>query len=540
MSCHRIIVSREEVMKKLRVLILASIILFSGCFRHVEATPYVWVADTMQTVMSDEKPGTNRQAKIWAARGEYEPIQIVVSAPAETLTDVELSVSDLKGSNGFIDQKHIEIYREHYVRVEKSSPIWRGPPNLPLGAGLYPDALIPLNSSGNKNGDHKTEVSSDFKSVKKGKNQPYWIDIFVPRDMPAGEYSGVCTIKTAQGSTEIDIHLTVWNFELPHRPSLRSMFGVWENHTNSTEVLLKHKLMPWGIDINKIEYYDRKFGINTIGTDQWSGADVWNPRMSPAPPQQTWTMIEQSFPQEFRKMLCNYTADEIDGVKELIDPVKEWGRNMHTGSSIKNLVTMVPIPELYDDGTGRPAVDIWALLSRDAQSNDNKESIRHVMSSGCEVWSYTALLQDNYSPKWLVDFPPINFRIQAWINQVFGFTGLLYWRVDQWSKDPWSSFGKENEYPGGGMLVYPGGPVGITNGVVPSVRLKHLRESVEDYEYIEILKSMGETEFALDTVRSVARDWKDWTRDEKVLMSARNKLGERIHYLKSQKINPDK
>ena len=233
-------------------------------------------------------------------------------------------------------------------------------------------------------------------------------------------------------------------------------------------------------------------------------------------------------------MLSNYTADEISGAKELIDSLKEWGRNMHAESSIKNLVTMAPVEELFDDGSGQSAVDIWVLLPLQVENNKYKKDIQHAISSGGEVWTYTALLQDNYSPKWMVDFPLINFRIQAWINQLYGFTGLLYWRVDLWSEDPWSSFGNENYYPGDGMLVYPGDPVGIYNGVVPSVRLKYLRESVEDYEYIEILKSLGDEEFAMNTIRLMARDWKDWSRDEKALMRYRKILGERIHYLKSR------
>ena len=513
-----------------KVFVLMSLIMIGTCFQRISAAPYAWVADPMHTVATNEPPGKNRVAKVWAAKGEYEPVQVVISAPTETLTDIEVLVSPLTGSNGSIHRKFIEVYRKHYVDVEKGSPVWRGPPNLPLGAGSYPDALIPLASSGIP----ITNLPDNFKSVKKGESHPYLVDLFIPRGTPAGEYKGVCTIKTSQGTSQVDILLTVWNFELPHRPSMRSMFGVWGSHTNSSEVLLKHRLMPWYFDRNKIEYYDQKFGINTIGTGKWSGADEGNLKMKPAPSPAEWKKIEESFPPEFRSMLSNYTADEISGAKELIDSLKEWGRNMHTGSSIKNLVTMGPVKELFDDGSGQPAVDIWVLLPLQVENIKYKEGIQHVMSSGGEVWTYTALLQDNYSPKWMVDFPLINFRIQAWINQLYGFTGLLYWRVDLWSEDPWSSFGSENYYPGDGMLVYPGDPVGIYNGVVPSVRLKYLRESVEDYEYIEILKSLGDEEFAMNTIRLLARDWKDWSRDEEALMRYRKTLGDRIHYLKSQ------
>ena len=519
-------------MKSLKVLFLVSIVLLGRSLGHAQTTPYVWVADTMQRVMIDETPGKNRVARIWAAKGEYEPVQIVISEANKDLTDIKISVSDLKGTSSSIERKHIKVWREHYVRVEKSSPN-AGPPNPPIGSGLYPDALIPLTSSGIP----IANLPRDFRAVKKGENQPYWIDIFIPRNTPAGEYKGICNIQSSQGIDQIDIHLTVWNFELPHRPSLRSMFGVWENYTNSTEVMLKHRLMPWNLDKKNIEYYDQNFGINVLETGQWSGANMEIPHMSPAPSPQEWAKIEESFPKEFKGMLYNYTADEVWDVKKILPSLREWGKNMHIGSSIKNLVTMPPIPELYDDGTGRPAVDIWVLLPFQAQNIDNKEGIKYVMEAGCEVWSYTALMWENYSPKWMADFSPVNYRIQAWINQIFDFTGILYWRVDLWSKDPWVSFGKENKHPGDGMLVYPGDPVGIINGVVPSMRLKYLRESVEDYEYIEILKSMGEEKFALNTIQLIARDWKDWSHDGESLMQSRKILGDRIHYLKSKQLN---
>jgi len=517
-------------MKQYGIFPIIFLVLYSVFFRQIETSPDIWGANTMRTVMPNDKVEPRRQVKIWAAKGEYEPVQIVVSASTESLTNVKLSLSPLKGKKFSIGQNHIEVYRQHYVNTEIGSPVWRGPPNLPLGAGMYPDALIPLTSSG----DTITKLPAYLKSVEKGMSQPYWIDIFIPLATPTGKYEGVCTVETSQGTSEIDISLTVWDFELPHRPSLRSMFGVWESHNNSDEVLLKHKLMPFSFPKNKIRYYDKKFGINTIGSNRWSGADVKNHTMKPAPSVDDWKAIEESFPEEYRKMLANYTADEIDGIEKLLPPLKEWAKNMHTGSTIKNLITVPPTPQLYDDGTGRPVVDIWVLLPFQTQSPQSKKNIEYVMSLGNEVWTYTALLQDNYSPKWMIDFPSINYRIHAWINQIYGYNGILYWRVDMWSENPWASFGKENYYPGDGMLVYPGDPVGFPGGVLPSIRLKHIRESIEDYEYIEILKSMGDEKFAMDTIKTVAKDWKNWTRDEEELMKVRYKLGERIHYLKSK------
>ena len=77
------------------------------------------------------------------------------------------------------------------------------------------------------------------------------------------------------------------------------------------------------------------------------------------------------------------------------------------------------------------------------------------------------------------------------------------------------------------MLVYPGAYVGVA-GVVPSMRLKWLREGVEDYEYIELLKRRGRGAWALQTVRGIATDWSNWTQDTGALEAARRILGDAI------------
>ena len=63
--------------------------------------------------------------------------------------------------------------------------------------------------------------------------------------------------------------------------------------------------------------------------------------------------------------------------------------------------------------------------------------------------------------------------------------------------------------------------------------MKLFREGSEDYEYIQILKDLGQQQFALETTRTVAVDLHTWTQDKDVLYAARRLLGERIHRLNS-------
>jgi glycosyl hydrolase family 123 len=166
------------------------------------------------------------------------------------------------------------------------------------------------------------------------------------------------------------------------------------------------------------------------------------------------------------------------------------------------------------------------------------DRIMQALAKGDEVWSYNALVQDPYSPKWGIEFAPINLRIQpGFISQSLGLTGLLGWSVDTWTSDPWTNvnnagkFGRAN-YPGEGMLVYPGSTVGIV-GVAPSMRLKWIRDGVEDYEYVALLKKAGRGEWALQVARRVGQDWKTWTRDPNALEATRRQLGEMLDRLAS-------
>src|SRR6185437_6250830 len=140
------------------------------------------------------------------------------------------------------------------------------------------------------------------------------------------------------------------------------------------------------------------------------------------------------------------------------------------------------------------------------------------------------------SPKWEIDFAPINYRIQpGFISQSLNITGLLYWKVDNWSADPWNQVNNTGaysagNYPGEGMLVYPGYQVGI-DGVAPSMRLKWLRDGIEDYEYVQMLKLAGHASDALGLAASVGPDWRNWTRDVNKLLSVRAQIGQELDNL---------
>ncbi|HEX5432218.1 MAG TPA: glycoside hydrolase domain-containing protein [Bryobacteraceae bacterium] len=498
------------------------------------AQPVIWVAPSMHRVMQRDPAGAVGLAQIRAARGEYESFQIVVTAPPGGLSGVNVTVSNLNGPGGaVIPRTDLALFREHYVNVVESSPNWGGS-NQPLGAGNYPDALIPFIDPATGQPPAAAALRAVPFNLDPGMNQPIWVDISVPRNIPAGQYNGTFTVTSNQGYAWGSISLQVWNFDLPETPALHSAFLFWNGEgLAADEELLRNKINPLRTGTEDESNLMSHFGLDSVALPFWSGADVSTCSMNPAP--STADFQNAAAQQQPGLLKFVYSADEIGNCGNLYGVMQQWASNMHR-AGLKNLVTMAPNPNLYDDGsgTGQSAVDIWTMLPIGYDADPS--AVQYVLRKGDSAWSYNTMVQDAYSPKWELDFSPVDFRIQpGFINQSLGLSGLLYWRVDMWSSDPWNDINtigvwNSSNYPGEGVLVYPGEQVGI-QGVAPSMRLKWLRDGVEDYDYVNILKKLGQGDWALQVVRSVGADWSHWTQDPNALQAARDQLGARIDAL---------
>lgn len=491
----------------------------------------VWVVPSLERIGQHDAPGDQKSISLYAALGESESFQIGIRANTQRLTNVRVAVSDLHSTSGHaIAASNVTLYREHYVLVSQSSPN-RGGENQPLGPGWYSDALIPFFDPVMQHAPGSALLRAMPFDLEPATNQPIWVDVAVPREAIAGHYTSTFTIQSDQAQYSGAFELNVWNFSLPVRPSFHSLFLFLSNKTPEARAeLLRHKLMPNSVEVNEQQDFIKNFGLNGINAGFWSGAQIDTCAMRPVPAFGDFQAVVEDVPPDI--FLYNYTADEIDDCPNLYAPMKRWAQQLHH-AGIANLVTMTPVPELFDDGSGqnRSAVDIWVLLPKMYDSAPAR--VAEVLRKGDRVWSYNALVQDDYSPKWEIDFAPINFRIQpGFISQSLGLTGLLYWRVDGWTRDPWNDVQtyttNGEQYPGEGMLVYPGEQVGV-NGVVPSIRLKWLRDGVEDYEYIELLKQRGEGDWALQRARGVGASWSEWTKDPATLAATRYQIGLKLN-----------
>jgi hypothetical protein len=495
---------------------------------------HAWTAGSLERIAPTAATGTTTSAEIWAARGEYESFQIAVQAPAGGLTNATVVASDLVDGHGRkIDKKGITLFREHYVHVGKASPDWGGS-NRPKGIGDYADPLIPFVDPDTGADLSGATLDAVPFSLAASQNQPIWVDVLVPRDAKPGPYGGTVLIKTDQGSACIDVKVNVRKFALPNVPSLKSSFLVWSAGSKATYAeLLRNRIMPSAVGAGDERGLIDGFGLGAANLGFFSGADIGNCSMSGAPSVAQIQAAKAGHQKDL--FLYDYSADEIGHCTNLYPTLKAWGQNLHA-AGVSNLVTMAPTTALFDDGTGsgRSAVDTWVVLP--VTYDNAKAASTAALAKGDAIWSYNTLVQDAYSPKWEIDFSSIDFRIQpGFIDQALGMSGILYWRIDRFGADPWNVVDNtgtysSGNYPGEAVLVYPGANVGI-KGVAPSMRLKWIRDGVDDYEYVELLKKLGKTSDAMAMVHDAATDWTTWTRDPAVVESARKKLGDAIDAL---------
>ena len=159
------------------------------------------------------------------------------------------------------------------------------------------------------------------------------------------------------------------------------------------------------------------------------------------------------------------------------------------------------------------------------------------------MWSYTALFQraPDYHPEyekvkgedppyWQIDVPLVSYRIAPWLNRRYGITGLLYWSTCYWGspdRNPWDEPGFRGYWNGDGALLYPGADAGL-EGPIGSLRLKSLRDGMEDYEYFVILEQRGGAELVEAIVREAVPTWGSWNQDPDALPRLRAQLAEAI------------
>jgi glycosyl hydrolase family 123 len=525
---------------------LVAVVIFIKANKSSAAAFPVWAASGLVRVGKTEAPGMVSSIDLSGARGETVDAQIIVHAPPSGLTNVNISASDLTApGGGTIPVSNITLYREHYVTVAGTAN-YGGGSNPPLGSGTYPEPLIPFNDP--ETGAALCGSSATLKacntSIIAGENQPYWVDISIPHGTatsPSGTYTGNISITSTQGTVTVPVALTVWNFELPTQPSELSLWTLWppaagNTTTSVARALMRNKVMSWFDEAANASADKSDAGLNRSGIDRYQHFQVkCNGSHTDLPTTKEIDAAAANFPETLALDL--YVGDELNDCPEGYAALKTVASRVHAANrTVKTILTVnAPDAKLFDDGQGRSVIDHWVLL-------DSMEKWPGLpFTGGGDLWSYTSCNTGNgNTPEWLVDYPPINERIQAgFLNWTQGATGILYYRADGWTAGntigSWNNLdtnacGPGIGRPGDGIFLYPPGPI-ASSEPAPGIRLKAIRDGIQDYEYAQMLKHQGQASYVDFVLKPIATSWTKWSHDPGDVETVRQKFGQQLQQI---------
>jgi hypothetical protein len=534
----------------------------------------VWTVTETRRVLREDPAAAGANVSLKAARNEWEDFQILLRCD-EPVKGIDLQPGDLTGPDGaVIPAGDARLYRQHQLHI--TVPTYR---NEQFQPGWYPDPLIPFRhplTGEPLSGARFTAVPFDLPA---GETHGFLVDVNVPADARPGEYRGTYRV-TAEGgkAVEIPVELTVWDFALPDTPSLRTALGspadrlrgyyarrvkegkekepeAWDAvERQVAEFLSRHDInaappsgtlspqaQPDGTyripkeQIDAFRQFVDRYHVNAFVTPHPRSAvkDPVEEREKLHAWLDAWDRAAEELDRP-QVLFYTYLRDEPNDEEEY-HYVQKWGRAVREADTVVKVLVVEQTwtqNEAWGDLYG--AVDIWCPLF----SLFKAESAAKRQALGETVWTYTALCQGKPTPWWHTDFPLLNYCVPAWIAWRYRMRGILYWGgMVYWNdvEDPWTEPGtldrrKQNPalmYNGEGSLLYPGRAVGY-DGVAPSLRVKALRDAIEDYEYLAVLEQKGLTEQAEKLVLPLAQSWFDWEADPRAYERARAELAELI------------
>ncbi|MFK8067224.1 MAG: glycoside hydrolase domain-containing protein [Gammaproteobacteria bacterium] len=174
-----------------------------------------------------------------AARNETIAFQLLLKTKnPELTTEVKVSVDDFIGSKNTTinSDKNVRLFKAHYHWVEFGGYNWGTKSEVLDWPDNYPDALIPLSETCSNfdrvSDQNNKEISSNTISIpeEKNENQSVWIDIFIPKDQPSGEYKTTIKIQSGEFIKTIPLTVKVWDVTLPDKPTIEAVGELYDSY----------------------------------------------------------------------------------------------------------------------------------------------------------------------------------------------------------------------------------------------------------------------------------------------------------------------
>jgi hypothetical protein len=514
--------SRSSIQRALSLLTFAAVFPLASAVSAAQ----VWIAPAATKV----RPSTPvphdaaTAASIAAAKNEFEAFQVVVS---DSATGISMKLDGLSDGQGHtIAGRDVVLYREALINIVNQS-------GGDGATGWWPDALVP--DVDPIMGEKRNAFPFD---VPAGENRVVYVDVHVPEQFPAGTYTGTVVV-TGSVTAQVPVKLTVWDFSVPSTSSMRSAFGITWNGpcmghgdgscSNVTyERDLRARYVQAALDNHvSVSVPVSSVPVDTYGTADWSVFDTYAGRFldgtaptrlngakinsvqiyGPASAAAVKTWSDHFKAKGWSSTLFNYICDEPPLTCQWSDIPGRIAQSRAGDSQLTTLVTTQPYEATAHGVTG---IDLYVAVinyledrpgtplagSQRARWPANIWLYQGCMSFGCSGVS-AGIDATNASgwPSYAIDTDATRNRALEWMTFTFDGTGELYYEMTQgyFGQDPWVSqvaFGGN----GDGTLFYPGTVAkigGQTEIPVESLRLKGIRDGMEDFELLQMAAKLG-------------------------------------------------
>jgi hypothetical protein len=490
-----------------RIVLLVFVVLAlsagSSAARTMQATVGVYPSGTSFGATSPAPPGAGSAVSLAMPIGGVDDATILVRGAEKVAVESPTIASPLQ----------LKLLFAHYVSV---------------GGTPVPDALLPWDGS-----SRSTEHT----------NQPLWLQVTVPDRTAPGTYRGEVNVVADGRTSTVPITVSVSSVTLPqpnevagslltafnmapqsYGAEVNKLYGI----TAQTSVpklfsfAASYRISPnnWGYGNPSSQHgytKSRKWWLDksgqmdaAVGSRQF--AAMWIPissnrwskstyvgGMSPFAPQK-WCSYLRSVHRVWQSHGWLDSYPYLWGMDEpgltRFRVVEKQAKVAHTcfgGSHV--IVTGNPSAQnrfLWNGG--RDDVDDWVVLASryygkytnpsDHVSNatQNLRMIDAARHRGRQIWTYTYAARSHSTPGFSATEPLSDPRVFVDWAALEGITGLLYGQgTTTYSKgNPLVSNDREG---GSYVLIYPG-----RDGPVPSARLEVLREGIEDWEILNVVR----------------------------------------------------
>lgn len=539
----------------------------------------VWAVHDGVKVKRDERAHPDRQRNaVWdgktihlvAARNELIAFQVIVEAGASALDDLTASLPRLtqrSGSGAIVYRapaidptdyrdRPIQIFTEHYMEVTRATRaswvFYPDTPTAPRNAlGWTPVQLVPENAKAGRGGFPL--------HVDANQNQAIWIEVYVPRALAPGIYTGDVRVAAGGQTRSVPLELEIVDVQLPDENTLpamiyyersqpalyhgRNLDAAYHRFAKRQRVEFTHAYTPEQVRVSMGRFtgldYTRDQGYEGPGeglpdrlvprTFYGPGSDFATPDSAVRNAAEWMTFVEQAIPKA-RTFL--YMPDEPRPAKfpEIVALAERLKSHPGKGRTLPTFVTHGYTPELAS------SIDIWCAVPE----HFIIDRVRAERAAGKSYWFYNGGRPAGGSI--IIDSPATDARVVGWAAFKHDADGYFYWHAAHWrhnsqkktgdrNQDVWAnpitfdnrSEGKDDNgfINGDGVLIYPGEERlhpeqdrGLA-GPVSTIQMANLRRGLQDHALLTMARRAGlDTEIAAALQQLVPRVFSDAVKTE--------------------------